>query len=203
MNRVIVRVEGVSPLLMNRMTEAELEGIRTKEKKKFKAAPPADPRDQAAPKVYTTKDGNPYIPAENFMACLIAAGMYIKLDGKRQMSTSKSTLLPGFMTLETPWLSLVSPHNDKPAPWEVDIRKGTNPNGGEAVCLVRPRFDAWAFDCSLLVDTDQINEKVIREMVDIAGARVGLGDFRPARKGIFGRFKVVLWEREALTEAAE
>lgn len=203
MERVNVRIEGVSPLLMNRMTEAELEGLRTKEKKKFKASPPADPREQAKPKAYLDQNGHPYLPCENYMACLIGAGMYIKLDGKRQMSTSKSTLLPGFMALENAVLPLLDPKDGKPAPWEVDIRKGTNPNGGEAVCLVRPRFDRWMFETSIMVDTDQINEKVIRELIDIAGARVGLGDFRPARKGIFGRFKVTRWERAALAEAAE
>jgi hypothetical protein len=36
----------------------------------------------------------------------------------------------------------------------------------------------------------------MREIVDAAGKRVGLGDFRPACKGPFGKFVVVQWKDE-------
>jgi hypothetical protein len=39
------------------------------------------------------------------------------------------------------------------------------------------------------------SEKIVRQLVDDAGQRIGLGDYRPARKGPFGRFKVVHWEQ--------
>ncbi len=39
--------------------------------------------------------------------------------------------------------------------------------------------------------------KFIRQLVDDGGQRVGLGDFRPDRKGPFGKFKVVYWHVEA------
>lgn len=190
MKHVEVTVRGVTPLLMNRMTDEQLLALHTKEKRKFTA--PKEPRDAAALKVYQTRDGRPYLPTENFMASLIAAGVYIKLDGKRQMSTAKSTLLPGFLTVEDPYLPLLD-GDGKATAWEVDMRQGRNPNGGEAVCVVRPRFDTWVFSASLLVDGDSIAETVIRELVDIAGSRIGLGDFRPQRRGIFGKFKVIEW----------
>jgi hypothetical protein len=108
------------------------------------------------------------------------------------MSTKQSTPLPGFLTIEDPYLPLVNgDHN--PAVWEVDMRQGRNPNGGEAVCVIRPRFDRWAFAASFLADSDSIGEDVIRELVDIAGSRIGIGDFRPQRRGVFGKFKVVGW----------
>lgn len=190
MKRIETVVKGVTPLLMNRMTDEQLLALHTKEKRKFTA--PKEPREAAGLKVYQTRDGRPYLPTENFMACLIAAGVYIKLDGKRQMSTAKSTLLPGFLTVEDPYLPLLDGEG-KPAVWEVDMRQGRNPNGGEAVCIVRPRFDTWSLAASLLIDADSIGENAIRELVDIAGSRIGLGDFRPQRRGIFGKFKVTRW----------
>jgi len=38
--------------------------------------------------------------------------------------------------------------------------------------------------------------------VDSAGKRVGLGDFRPARKGPFGKFRVDEWKVIELKVAA-
>lgn len=191
MKRIKAKLRGVTPLLMNRMPDEQLLALHTKEKRKFTA--PKEPRDAAELKLYRTREGAPYLPVENLMAGLIAAGMYIKLDGKRQMSTKQSTLLPGFLTIEDPYLPLHG-EKGKPAAWEVDMRQGRNPNGGEAVCVIRPRFDAWAMDVSLLVDADSIAETVIRELVDIAGARIGLCDFRPQRRGVFGKFRVDSWE---------
>lgn len=38
-----------------------------------------------------------------------------------------------------------------------------------------------------------ITAGLFREIVDAAGKRIGLGDFRPACKGPFGKFVVTSW----------
>lgn len=190
MKRIEVRIKGVTPLLINRMTPEQLLALHAGDNKKFKAR--KEPREEACGKVYRTSDGRPYLPTENLMACLISAGQYIKLDGKRQMSTAHSTLLPGFLAIEEPFVPLLDAANG-PAAWEVDMRQGRNPSSGQAVCVVRPRFDVWHCAVSLLVDTDSIAEDTFRDLVDLAGSRIGLGDFRPQRKGIYGKFKVTFW----------
>jgi hypothetical protein len=192
MKRIEMTVKGITPLLVNRMTPEQLDGLRHPGGRRKKFTVPKEPREEAEGKVYATHDGKPYLPTENLMACLISAGMYIKLDGKRQMSTAKSTLLPGFLSIEDPFLLLLN-SGGAPAAWEVDMRQGRNPNGGEAVCIIRPRFDSWSFRASLLADTDSISENMIRELVDIAGSRIGLCDFRPQRRGIYGKYKVTNW----------
>ena len=60
----------------------------------------------------------------------------------------------------------------------------------------RPVFHDWAvqFECEL--DDSEISEKLFREIVDAAGHKIGLGDFRPSCKGPFGRFKVTEWKSE-------
>jgi hypothetical protein len=40
-----------------------------------------------------------------------------------------------------------------------------------------------------------MNEKLFRAIVDDAGKRVGLGDFRPATKGPYGRYVVTSWKK--------
>jgi len=191
MKRFEIELTGVTPMIQNRMPAEVLEGIRLKTKKKYTA--PKDPREDAATKVHVhEQSGEPIVTVDALMACLIAAGQYIKLDGKRQMSTKSSTLLPGFVTIEQNHLPLMN--GQGPATWEVDVRQGRNPNGGEAVCLVRPRFDHWRVKLTMILDTDSLSEDLYRELVDIAGTRIGLYEFRPARKGIYGKFKVTHWQ---------
>jgi hypothetical protein len=189
---------------MNRMSESTLEGLRTKTKqaKTKQIGNTRTPREEAESKVYT-HGGQPMIPGENLMSCLIAAGVYCRLDGKRQVSTGKSTVLPGLMQLQDFVLPLLVPDTKKPATWEADVRKGTNPNGGEAVAICRPRFDSWGFATRITIDDHAIGENTIRELWDIAGKRIGIGDFRPARKGVFGQFVVEGWERHDDAVAAE
>lgn len=195
---VDVTCRGITPILFNRMDEDVLIGISTGVKPPRTRERPS-PRQQCEKKVYVTADGKPYLPTENLLACLIAAGQYVRLDGKRQMSTAKSTLLPAFMTICDPYLPLHVPGTKRAPAWEVDIRQGKNPNGGEAVCLCRPRFDQWSFTASLLIDTSEIGENAIRDLWDKAGKRIGLGDFRPARKGMFGQFVIECWEKKKIS----
>lgn len=186
---VHARIEGVTPLLFNAMSQAQLLAIRDKVRPAKNASKPT-PREEADSKVHRMPDGDPHIPVPMLMSCLIGAGQFVRLDGKRQVSTAKSTVLPGLLTIEDRWLPIT------PTAYEVDIAQGRNPNGGEAVCIIRPRFDTWGFDVTLSVDQSQVALATIRELVDIAGTRVGLGDFRPKCKGTFGRFGVVKWEVE-------
>ncbi len=66
----------------------------------------------------------------------------------------------------------------------------------------RPRLDQWSFSFTLDIDTTVFDPKLIRSVVDDAGKKIGLGDFRPQRKGPFGRFVVVEWKEMKETKAA-
>lgn len=198
MKRVFCEVKNISPLLFNRIQEDTLLNLRDKTKKKKFSTRPKDPREEAAPKVHQTKDGKPYIPANMLMSALIGAGMYIRLDGKRQLSTLKSSLVPGFITLEDHYCLLTNGKKNGIPKWEVDMQPGRNPNGGELVCIVRPRFDVWGFKFSLIVDDDSFPVDRVRELVDIALLRQGLGDFRPSKKGTYGKSVVTKWKEEAI-----
>lgn len=58
----------------------------------------------------------------------------------------------------------------------------------------RPRLDEWSTAFTLDVDGDMFSEKLVRLLVDDAGKKCGLGDYRPNRKGPFGKFVVTSWE---------
>lgn len=202
MERFQIVLKGIGAgLLQNRMTESELLDLRDKTRKKSSSATKPSLFDEAKGKIHNDADGDPCIPAEMLMPTLINAGVFIRLDKKRQLSTAKSTLLPGLLVLEDHSYKLLEP-SDEPdftkwglAPWHYETRKGVNPNGAEAVCIVRPLFEKWAIVVTCMLDTDELPEDTFRKLFDLAGSRVGIGDFRPARKGTFGMFIVQRWEK--------
>jgi hypothetical protein len=190
-------LQGRSPLLMNKMSEEILISLTDKTKKASKTAAKPSLEEQAASKVYVV-DGAPVIPVQNLMASLIECGKYIRLDGKRQLSTSSSSMLPGFLFFEDQHLPLLDVSNGSQgnwgvAQWRYSLMQGRNPNGGEAVPVVRPMFERWGCVVRVQLDTESIPESTFRQLFDWAGLRVGLMDFRPARKGTFGQFIVRNW----------
>ena len=54
-------------------------------------------------------------------------------------------------------------------------------------------MDRWSINGTIDVDDKMFAPSIVRSLVDDAGSKIGVGDFRPSRKGPFGRFKVTLW----------
>ena len=178
-------IQGVSPLLMNRFTEKSEISVSSGTKLSVNSHKDT-PREQATPKCYADDKGFLYIPGPNIFAAIIAAGSYHKA-GKRQLTTQKTSLIPAGMWV----LDLVCALNTKD--WEIDSRSVVIPSTGGRIMCHRPRLDEWAVTFNLEVDPEMFNEKTVRLLVDDAGKKVGLGDFRPSRKGPFGRFVVRNW----------
>ena len=184
--KIRVTIEGISPLLMNRLTEeAEIKvsGGTSATLRGSRGAP----REQAAPKRYADDKGMLYIPGPNIYSALIAAGTFHKA-GKSKITTMKTSLVPAGIQVE----ELVCALNTKE--WEVDSRSVVIPSTGGRIMCHRPRVDKWAMTFTLDVDTDMFDPKLVRAIVDDAGKKIGLGDYRPARKGPFGRFVVKEWK---------
>ena len=60
------------------------------------------------------------------------------------------------------------------------------------IMRTRAKFDEWT--CTFLIDVDDslIDEHHLADWLDIAGHRVGLGDWRPQKSGRFGMFEAWL-----------
>lgn len=62
----------------------------------------------------------------------------------------------------------------------------------------RPMFDLpWAVTFQVDAEDDLVDESQLRQWLDIAGRRIGLGDWRPEKSGEFGRFEVESLETRA------
>jgi hypothetical protein len=135
------------------------------------------------------------IPQPNVMRCLVDGGQYFKA-GKKQITTKEASLLYGCLDIEGS--EILIKHKQ---PWKVDTRAVVIPATKGRILAHRPMFDDWELSFTAKLDVGIIGLKLFREIVDAAGSRVGLGAFRPARKGPFGKFVVIRWEVQEETAA--
>lgn len=185
---VQVKVVGISPYLMNPMTEETLEELRTGIRAPLKKDVPAI--DVARKKLYL-QDGKIGIPVENLLACMTEAGRKVK-NGKYQISTADTTTMFQLLSVEETFLPFVDTTPNENGGWIVDKRRGRL-DSGVAVCIVRPKFMSWGLDFTLVIDENEVSPDTVMQLVRAAG-NVGLGDFRPSCKGPFGRFTIEKWE---------
>lgn len=183
--QVRITVEGTTPLLMNKFTDAAQlkassgSGVTTVGDK-------GTTREQAERKLYVENE-EIGIPQPNLLRCLIDAGKWLKA-GRSKVTTQKTSMIPACVDIAGVFLPLT--HGG----WEVDTRPVRIPATGGRILAHRPSFEKWALDFEVTLDTDILGKGMFRELVDIAGKRIGLGDFRPDCKGPFGKFVVTKWD---------
>lgn len=167
-----VVIKGNSPLLMHRFP---MEPVEAMEKK--------SPEEQAEIAAYRDGDGGLYIPGTCLQRALVAGGAYSK--GKGRATLQKIVAACVFVTPE--YLSLGVTE------YKIDARSVVISATKGRIIRYRPRLDDWEVGFGLEYDERLVNEKQLRRVVDDTGERVGVLDFRPEKKGSFGRFMVVQW----------
>ena len=167
-------IQGTSPLLMHR----------------YPLMPPAKgwekwtPEKQAEVGEYRDPDsGELYIPGLSIQRCLVSAATFSKGKGRATLQKPVAACV-----LITPERCLLGTKT-----FEVDSRAVVIQKSGRIV-RHRPRINEWKASFLAEYDTELISATELRQVVDDAGKRVGLMDFRPECKGSFGRFMVVEWK---------
>lgn len=59
------------------------------------------------------------------------------------------------------------------------------------IMRTRAKFDLdWTVEFVVQVDEELVDERKLKQWVEIAGQRIGFGDWRPAKSGHYGRFSL-------------
>lgn len=182
-----IQITGDSPLLLHKFTDAAMLKLDGGTSAIAAASDKGTPRDRAAAHVYLDSAGKAVLPGPNIYRAIIDAGRFHKA-GKEKITTMKSSLVPAGIWLKELEVPIVE------GDWEVDCRTVVNPTTQGRMVAYRPRFDKWHVSFTLDVDDKMFGASIVRLLVDDAGQKIGVGAFRPARKGPFGRFKVTSWK---------
>ena len=165
---------GTSALLMHAYPLVPIEALEKK-----------SPEEQAEYAAYRDPDtGQLYIPGLAIQRCLVGGATYSK--GKGRASLQKPVAACVLITPERVSLGVKE--------FKLDARPVVIPATKGRVMRFRPRIDEWEAMFQIEFDPDLITENQLRRVVDDSGSRVGLLDFRPEKKGPFGRFVVVQWD---------
>ena len=182
-----IMIEGKSPLICNRFTEEAAQSA-TAGTRSSVVGNKGTPLEIATSKLYIGSDNEPMIPSPNMHRSIIDGGKYFK-NGKSLITTAKTSLIPACVWIQEVELPIY--HKE---PWTVDTRPVRIPSTGGRILCHRPSFHDWALNFTLTLDDSMITVSLLRDIIDAAGSRIGLGDFRPACKGPFGRYVVSKWE---------
>lgn len=180
MEKYNVTIEGITPLLMNR--PSVMIGDISKDKKGFKD----DIEEQASGKLYQNSKGKLYQPSTHLYGALIEAGKHKKVVGKGKSTYSK---IVGYAVDINPFEIEHQIQN-----WEVFSILAVNPTTKGRNLLHRPILKKWKLSFEVEFDESEIPSSIMKELFDIAGRIAGLGDWRPAKKGHYGKFQVVEWK---------
>ena len=178
MYEVTVKIKGVTPLLMHKMNTSAIDPAG-------KTTAASITEDNPADFLYTTEDGTVCLPAVMFERAMMEAGKEFKVSGKR--GRNYSTMF-GSMVYVLPENIVLSPSK-----WVADKRTVVIPSRqGSRIVRIRPRFDEWgaSFNIQVRAEKSELPEAILKQVIDRAGLYIGVGDFRPQKKGKFGQFIV-------------
>jgi len=176
MKKYNVEIKGVTPLLMNKPEEYGFDEQWVEKQAS------TDWEKEALKKLYKDADGVIYQPSEHIIRTLIDAGKKIRMKGAGKATYSK--IFGSMVQVEPDTI----PHLNQ----DFEIHKSlvVIPSTKGRIMRYRPKINKWGLKFSILFE-EEIKPETIKEALEIAGKYSGLGDWRPEKKGRFGKFQVV------------
>jgi len=176
MKNIEVEVTGISPLLQHRFPMEDSDQQSTAKNRKQNT-------DDVEKALYKLADGTIYQPCVHFISSLKKAGAKFQIPGQGK-ATYKNLIGSGAVLISPEAI----PHKNQN--YEIDVRPVVVPATKGRVVRKRPIFKTWSLRFNVEFDEDEISAPTIKELLEYAGSRVGIGDFRPEKGGPFGRFMV-------------
>jgi hypothetical protein len=175
MKKYKVEITGITPLLQNKPEEYGFDEQWVQKKAS------TDWEAEGLKKLYVDAEGTIYQPATHIDRALIEAGKKIKVKGQGKATYSK--LFGSMVAVEE--FEIVHKKQD----YTIHKSLVVIPSTKGRVMRYRPMFKEWVLEFHIEFE-DEIPSDVVKEALEIAGKYVGIGDWRPEKKGKFGKFQV-------------
>jgi hypothetical protein len=141
------------------------------------------PDVEAEAGIYRMPDGTCAIKGEAFRASALAAA------GAWRMKKSTARTRLAHMIVIEELIPLCRKDGRPITDYAIDSRRAIVQRQG--IVRSRPRFDEWSATFTVEYDPILVTDpKLIVDILQDSGSRIGVGDYRPARNGWFGRYVV-------------
>jgi len=179
MKKYKVEITGITPLLQNKPEEYgfDIQWIEKQASTNWEG--------EALKKLYVNTDGEIYQPSTHIERALIEAGKKIKMKGAGKSNYSK--YFGSMINVEEAEILHIKPK------YEIFKALVVIPSTKGRIMRYRPLFKEWKLVFNISFE-DEISSDVLKEALEIAGRYVGIGDWRPEKKGKFGKFQVTSFQ---------
>ena len=177
---VTFRIVGTSPLIQHQWgAKAKLMMLEKKQGKKTKTRTICDPEAECIEATYRTDNGEYGVPLTAIKGSIICAA-------HNDLGIPKTLVMKALFIPCDDSKEILSMECSEPVMREDTVRIGP----GSADLRYRPEFREWSVVVKCEIDAGLLQVKDLLTLVDRAGFGVGIGEWRPEKKGDKGRFKV-------------
>jgi hypothetical protein len=180
--RMIVPVVSTSPLIMHRFSDKAKRQMLDAQQGRKSPKERRDPEADYEAAFYRTKDGFGF-PAVGFKACTISAARFFGKD-VRMTDLRQFLFFKGILSEKDPQplIEIVG----EPRMREDVVRLGISGTD----LRYRPEFPEWTADLEVVYVKSALTLESVLSLIDAGGLGVGVGEWRPEKKGDFGTFQI-------------
>lgn len=186
--RVKVTLEGVTPLLVNALSDEAKGGITGSgagKKGNARTKPVLTLEQKFANAIHVFDKKSHGFPAASIKKALISAVRILNETGNQVVTQlAFKSMVSVYPCDGHPWLMKLQYESVKRADaWA--MLKGKTP-----IPVARPCYTGWSCNCVLEYDSDLIEREAVLNLLARAGAQVGIGAWRPESNGNNGMFNI-------------
>lgn len=178
---LIVPILGTSPLLIHRFSEKAKRQMLDAMQGRKTPKQPKDPEAEYEAAFYRTHDGRYGMPVIAFKSATTGAARFFA--GITMTLLRQVMFFRGEVGVDGQQLAII---DGEPKMREDVVRVG---NGGTDL-RYRPEFSDWRTELRVTYVTSQLSQASVLSLIDAGGMGLGVGEWRPEKKGDMGTFMV-------------
>lgn len=183
-----VPIVGTAPLIVHNFSEKSKRQMLDKEQGRARPKTARDPEEEYRAALYriADADGERYgFPVTAFKAATIGAARFY--DKSVTMTALRQFLFMRGVLTEGDPQQLVEIHGE-PRMREDVVRLGGPSRSADL--RYRPEFPVWSAELEVTFVTTCISQSSVLSLIDAGGLGIGVGEWRPERRGEFGTYAI-------------
>ena len=183
-----IKIKGLSPLIMHRWDEKAKQQMLDKQMKKTVRKGAKDPKAQYESSIYKLDDGRLGFPSDAFKAAMVRGA---DLLGGKTIGMAMNRMRMGFFVRGE--YGTKDDRDLVPLKGKLSMREDmVRLNGKTSDIRYRGQVQNWTAEITISYNASVVSFDQLANMLNVAGYGVGVGEWRPDKNGMFGRFEVVV-----------